>query len=70
MLLTIQLACMLMHHDIVMFALIPYRCEVGQPDALQHNGMPNTETAMCIWNCKEHSEPASLEDGKSTTPRE
>ena len=27
----------------------PYRCKVEQPDALQHNGMTNSEMEMCIW---------------------
>ena len=51
---------------------IPYRCKVGQPCALQHNGTTNSETEIsCKINefCQEHLETASLEDEKSTTLR-
>ena len=32
-----------------MYLHIPYRCKVGQPDALQHNGMTNSEIEMRKW---------------------
>ena len=37
--------------------IIPYKSKVEQPGALQHNGMTNSETEMCMWkyDCKESS---------------
>ena len=32
-----------------LYAFIPYRCKVEQPDDLQHNRMTNSETEMCKW---------------------
>ena len=34
---------------VVVFYCIPYRCRIGQPDTLQHNGMTNSEMEMCMW---------------------
>ena len=34
-----------------MYLYIPYRCKIEQPDALQHNGMTNSDTEMCKWYC-------------------
>ena len=33
-----------------MFYCIPYRCKIEQTDALQHDGMTNSEMCMCMWN--------------------
>ena len=38
----------------VVRTVIPYRCKVQQLDALQHNGMTDSESEMCI--CWEHLE--------------
>ena len=32
-----------------MYLYVPYRYKVEQPDALQHNGMTNSEVEMCMW---------------------
>ena len=44
-----------------LYALNPYRCKVEQPDALQHNGMTNSEREICKEICEEDLEASSLE---------
>ena len=50
---------------------VPYRCKVEQPGALQHNGVTNSETEMCMWKLGILRGLGScfLGDGKSTTLR-
>ena len=51
---------------------ISYWCKVGQPDALQHNGMTNSGKEMCMWKLGvllRDLEAVFLEDEKSTTLR-
>ena len=49
-------------------------CKVEQPDAMQHNGLADSETEMCMWKygavrILEYMVAASLEDGRHTTLR-